>query len=458
MIFTQFQRRIKIFRSDGTKEFLSSSMQNLLKSHGTLHQQSCPHTHQQNGTAERKHRHLLDVTRALLLSAYVPKTFWAEAVLTATLLINVTPSSAIGNVTPYSRMHTSPFDYSLLRTFGCTCFVLLPTHEKDKLSAKTSRCIFVGYSPAHKGYRCYDPVTRRLRIAKHVSFFENVPYYKQTSPSPNLSFLESSSSLPIPSYAPPSEIPTHIQPDPQTVATPPSPSISVQDSHATTPCSDTTAPSSPSGPAPPPPRRNPPRDRHPPARYSASATSTYSSDFSCFVASIHSLQEPKSYSEAARSPEWQKAMAEELEAFQKTHTWDLVPLPPGAHPVSCKWIYKVKTKADGSVDRYKARLVARGFTQEYGIDYEETFAPVAKMTSIRTIIDSAAALKWPLYQMDVKNAFLNDDLLRSSTCSRHQGFPLQKVMSVDSVVFSMDSNKHLMLGLSDFVSHCSPLA
>src|SRR5438270_6556877 len=265
MIFTQFQRRIKIFRSDGAKEFLSSSMQNLLKSHGTLHQQSCPHTHQQNGTAERKHRHLLDVTRALLLSANVPKTFWAEAVLTATLLINVTPSSAIGNVTSYSRMHTSPFDYSLLRTFGCTCFVLLPIHEKDKLSAKTSRCVFVGYSSAHKGYRCYDPVTRRLRIAKHVSFFENIPYYKKTSPSPNMSFLESSSSLPIPSYAPPSEIPTHIQPDPQTVATPPSPSISIQDSHATTPCSDTTTPSSPSDPAPPPPRRNPPRDRNPPA-------------------------------------------------------------------------------------------------------------------------------------------------------------------------------------------------
>ena len=103
-------------------------------------------------------------------------------------------------------------------------------------------------------------------------------------------------------------------------------------------------------------------------------------------------------------------MSEELEAFRKTNTWDLVLLLPGVRPVSCKWMYKVKTKADRSVDRYKARLVARGFTQEHGIDYEETFAPVAKMTSIRTIIASAAALKWPLYQMDVKNAFLNGDL------------------------------------------------
>src|SRR4051812_28824922 len=142
-------------------------------------------------------------------------------------------------VSPLITLH-----FAHLAVYVLPCFRIM----KRQTILKTSRCIFVGYSPAHKGYRCYDPVTRRLRIAKHVSFFENVPYYKQTSPSPNMSFLESSSSLPIPSYAPPSEIPTHIHPDPQTVATPPSPSISVQDSHATTPCSDTTAPSSPSDP------------------------------------------------------------------------------------------------------------------------------------------------------------------------------------------------------------------
>src|SRR3954463_8296160 len=105
----------------------------------------------------------------------MPKSYWAEAVLTATLLINITPSSAIGNETPHSRMHNTSFDYTLLRTFGCVCFVLLPPHEKDKLSSKSCICIFVGYSPAHKGYRYYDPVTKCLRIAKHVSFLENVP-------------------------------------------------------------------------------------------------------------------------------------------------------------------------------------------------------------------------------------------------------------------------------------------
>lgn len=103
-------------------------------------------------------------------------------------------------------------------------------------------------------------------------------------------------------------------------------------------------------------------------------------------------------------------MKEELDALTKNHTWDLITLPPGQYVVGCKWIYKIKTRSDGSVERYKARLVAKGFTQEYGIDYEETFAPVARISSVRALLVVAAARKWDLFQMDVKNAFLNGDL------------------------------------------------
>ena len=88
----------------------------------------------------------------------------------------------------------------------------------------------------------------------------------------------------------------------------------------------------------------------------------------------------------------------------------MVDLPPGQFVVGCRWVYKIKTKPDGSFELYKARLVAKGFTQEYGIDYEETFAPVAHLTFIRCLIAVATIRCWPLYQMDVKNAFLNGDL------------------------------------------------
>ena len=103
-------------------------------------------------------------------------------------------------------------------------------------------------------------------------------------------------------------------------------------------------------------------------------------------------------------------MKEELDALSKNHTWDLVTLLPEKSVVSCKWIYKIKTCSNGSIERYKARLVAKGLTQEYKIDYEEAFTPVARISYVHALLAIAAASKWDIFQMDVKNAFLNGDL------------------------------------------------
>ena len=103
-------------------------------------------------------------------------------------------------------------------------------------------------------------------------------------------------------------------------------------------------------------------------------------------------------------------MKEKLDALNKTGTWDLVDLPFGKSSIGCKWVYKIKTRSDGTIDHYKARLVSRGFTQEYEIDYEETFAQVARLSSVRTLIAISVARKWPVFQMDVKNDFLNGEL------------------------------------------------
>ena len=103
-------------------------------------------------------------------------------------------------------------------------------------------------------------------------------------------------------------------------------------------------------------------------------------------------------------------MKEELDTLSKNHTWDLVTLPSRKSVVGCKWIYKIKTLSDGSIERYKARIVAKGFTEEYGIDYEETFAPVACISSVHALLTVASASKWDIFQMDVKNTFLNGDL------------------------------------------------
>lgn len=110
-----------------------------------------------------------------------------------------------------------------------------------------------------------------------------------------------------------------------------------------------------------------------------------------FLAAIDKIPEPTTYKQAVKHPHWCKAMETELAALEANKTWLIVPLPPGKKVVGCKWLFKVKYKVDGSIERYKARLVARGFTQTEGLDYFETFAPVAKMTSVRLLIALAAS-------------------------------------------------------------------
>jgi hypothetical protein len=125
---------------------------------------------------------------------------------------------------------------------------------------------------------------------------------------------------------------------------------------------------------------------------------------------VLAIVEPSNYQEASSIAEWQLAMAEELAALDRTRTWDIVPLPSHAVPITCKWIFKVKTKSDGSMERYKACLVARGFQQAQGWDFDEKFALVAHITTVQTLIVVAAISSWTISQMDIKNAFLHGDL------------------------------------------------
>jgi Reverse transcriptase (RNA-dependent DNA polymerase). len=143
-------------------------------------------------------------------------------------------------------------------------------------------------------------------------------------------------------------------------------------------------------------------------------------------------------------------MAEELAALERTGTWDLVPLPSHARPMTCKWIYKVKTRSDGTLERYKARLVACGFQQEHGRDYDETFAPVAHMTTIRTLLAIASARHWNISQLDVKNAFLNGELHEEVYMRPPQVYSVPEVWFVVFDALFMASSRLLVLGFNGF--------
>lgn len=139
-------------------------------------------------------------------------------------------------------------------------------------------------------------------------------------------------------------------------------------------------------------------------------------------------QEPSTFTEALRRDDreqWEQAAEEEIASIHDAGTWTLAPLPPGRQAIGCKWVFKLKHKADGSIDRYKARLVAKGFSQKEGIDYDETFAPVAKFPAIRALLSLVAHHDLELHQMDVKTAFLNGDLDRDIYMKQPEGFVAQ---------------------------------
>jgi hypothetical protein len=135
-----------------------------------------------------------------------------------------------------------------------------------------------------------------------------------------------------------------------------------------------------------------------------------------------SLTEPTSYTAASKHPQWCTAMTEEFQALQKQGTWTLVPPPPSKNIVGCKWVYKLKYNSDGTLARHKTRLVANGFHQQYGVDFDETFSPVVKASTVRLILSLAVSLNWSLRQSDVKNAFLHGTFKEEVYMTQPQGY------------------------------------
>lgn len=172
LVERQFDSQILAIQSDwgGEYEKLDSFFQTL----GISHHVSCPHAHQQNGSAERKHRHIVEVGLALLAGASMPLKFWDEAFLTDVHLINMLPSRVINNETPMQRFfHTRP-DYNSLRVFGCACWPNLHPYNTRKLMFRSKQCVFLGYSAQHKGVKCLDVSTGRVYISRDFVFDETV--------------------------------------------------------------------------------------------------------------------------------------------------------------------------------------------------------------------------------------------------------------------------------------------
>jgi len=375
-----------------------------MASHGILHQTSCAYTPQQNGVVERNNRHLVETTRTILIHGDVPQYFWGDVVLSACYLINRIPSSVLDNkilhsiLFPHDPLHSLP-----PKVFGSTCFVQNFSPGLYKLSPKSHKCVFLGFTRSQKGYKYFSPSLNCYFILADVTFSESSLYFK-SCPSPSIS---SSNQVNIPLVVPSapndSPLPPTLHSRCQTSHRPSADSIPVPTPHP--PPAPTVEPDLPIAI-----RKGIRFTRNPSPHYTVLSYHRLSQPFYTCLSSISSVSIPKFVGDALAHFGWRQAMLDEMNALQNNETWELVPLPSRKFVVGCRWIFAIKVGHDGTIDRLKARLVAKGYTQIFGLDYVDIFSPVAKMASVRLFIVMATLQQWPLYQLDVKNAFLNGDL------------------------------------------------
>ncbi|GJT43032.1 retrovirus-related pol polyprotein from transposon TNT 1-94 [Tanacetum coccineum] len=375
MVERQYNKKVKIVRSDNGTEIICLNEFFFLE-HGIMHETSCTGTPQQNGRVERKHRHILNVARALRFQANLPIDFWGECVLTAGYLINRTPSMVLKGKTPYELLDGKPPSYDNFRVFGCLCYVHNQTRHGDKFSSKSRRCIFVGYPYGKKGWRVYDLELGVFLVLRDIVFSEmEFPYMDNNS-----HHLEPISSSINVDMCDDSVFENNDEVTTQSNSR--SEQLVAFESGAVVENSDV--------------------NQNDDVSESNNTNSNISS-------SQHDVDATVDVGLTGNIEEEHLGRGQRNKR-PSVHLKDHVLYAIQNKAIESKWVFKIKYNSDGTIKRHKARLVILGNNQVEGIDYNETFAPVAKMVTVRTFLSVAAARNWELHQMDVHNAFLHVDL------------------------------------------------
>ena len=396
---------ITTIKSDHGGEFDNDAFEILCNENGYKHNFSAPRTPQQNGVVERKNRILQEMARSMLNENGLPKYFWAEAVNTSCHIVNRVLIRPKMDKTPYELWKGRKPNIGYFRVFGCKCFILNTKDNLGKFDAKSDVGVFLGYSTTSKAYRVFNKRTLVVEESMHVVFDETNTFVEKNLDDDDLGLEHQMSNVDLNDK--------EVMDEPQTSNT-----SQRQEEQVDDPKQDSASYQLPKE-----------------WRYSTShPKDKILGDISQGVATRSSLKnvwnnlaffsqiEPKNFKDAENDEFWILAMQEELNQFERSDVWELVPRPSTQSVIGTKWVFRNKRDEHGVIVRNKARLVAQGYNQEEGIDYEETFAPVTRLESIRMLLAFASHKEFILYQMDVKSAFLNGYIVEEVYVEQPPGF------------------------------------
>ncbi|RRC79823.1 hypothetical protein EH999_23420, partial [Escherichia coli] len=435
--------RVKIIRSDNGTEFKNADLNYFCESKGIERQFSAPRTPQQNGVAERRNRTLIEAARTMLADSKLPITFWAEAVNTACYVQNKVLIVKSKGKTPYELFEKKKPFIGFLQPFGCPCTILDTKTHLGKFESKSVDGFHVGYSAQSRAFRVFNSSSRIIEESINVKFNENTPNVPGSGPdwlfdidaltnSLNMSFAEVSGTeaqkdkethSPFVVFPMPIVDPTESDQREETDLVEKEKEQETEEVPVTTAEEEEPSTSGPElndsnlgdGLIEEPLHLTRTQKNHPPTQVigdiaspmlTRKQTKALNDPNFGMISVFLSQTEPKKALDAMKDPSWIEAMQEELLQFVLQHVWDLVDLPRGHRVIGTKWIFRNKTDERGIVIKNKARLVAQGYTQEEGIDYDDVFAPVARIEAIRLFLAFASYKGFKVYQMDVKSAFL----------------------------------------------------
>lgn len=381
MATAHFNFKLNRFRCDNGREYLSKEMKRYFQEKGISFEFTIRYTPEQNGVAERLNRTICEKARCLLLNSELSKNFWSDAVRTAVYLINRSPTSALLGEVPASLWYGVKPNLNKLKVFGCLSFLHVPKQLiVGKFDSRTIPCLMIGY--VSNGYKLWSPDNNKIYYGRDIKFDETKFKINPT----NAEFWLPADEGCEEDESTEDQILTNVANDDSSEDE----FINAED------CDDVSTIE---------PRRSTRITSKPKylEDYAVMAYSaeTYLADLPGSISEIYSREDKE---------EWMQAVNEEIAALKKNNTWSLCDLPEGKKAIKSMWVFKVKCDDSGNIERRKARLVIKGCSQRPEFDFCETYAPVARLTTLRFLLVVINDRNLLVYQMDVKNAFLHSDI------------------------------------------------